>query len=81
MFRLFDVLVLTAAILALGLSAYLFIYVDKTTALYVGLWVPIILGFGIHIKLLRIVHFVRSFKFRKTSIISMASCRKYFAAK
>ena len=58
MFRLFDVLVLTAAILALGLSAYLFVYADKTTALYVGLWVPIILGFGIHIKLLRIVHFV-----------------------
>ena len=58
MFRTFDILVLSAALLALSLSAYLFLYADKTTALYVGLWVPIILGFGIHIKLLRIVHFV-----------------------
>ena len=58
MFRTFDILVLSAALLPLALSAYLFLFVDKTTALYVGLWVPIILGFGIHIKLLRIVHFV-----------------------
>ncbi len=58
MFRTFDVLVLSAALLALSLSAYLFLTADKITAVYVGLWVPIILGFGIHIKLLRIVHFV-----------------------
>ena len=58
MFRTFDILVLSAALLPLALSAYLFLFSDKTTALYVGLWVPIILGFGIHIKLVRIVHFV-----------------------
>ena len=58
MFRLFDILVLTAATLAFGLAGYLFVYSDQITALFVGLWVPIILGFGIHIKLVRIVHFV-----------------------
>ena len=58
MFRLFDVLVLSAALLAFGLAGYLFVYSDQMTALFVGLWVPIILGFGIHIKLVRIVHFV-----------------------
>ena len=58
MFRLFDILVLTAATLAFGLAGYLFVYSDQMTALFVGLWVPIILGFGIHIKLVRIVHFV-----------------------
>jgi hypothetical protein len=49
---------LIAASLAFGLAGYLFIYSDQITALFVGLWVPIILGFGIHIKLVRIVHFV-----------------------
>ena len=58
MFRLFDILVLTAATLAFGLAGYLFVYSDQMTALFVGLWVPIILGIGIHIKLVRIVHFV-----------------------
>lgn len=58
MFRLFDILVLTAATLAFCLAGYLFVYSDQITALFVGLWVPIILGFGIHIKLVRIVHFV-----------------------
>tara|TARA_Y100001935_G_C17303018_1_gene510502 strand:+ start:2522 stop:2743 length:222 start_codon:yes stop_codon:yes gene_type:complete len=58
MFRLFDILLLTAATLAFGLAGYLFVYSDQMTALFVGLWVPIILGFGIHIKLVRIVHFV-----------------------
>ena len=58
MFRLFDILVLTSATLAFGLAGYLFVYSDQMTALFVGLWVPIILGFGIHIKLVRIVHFV-----------------------
>ena len=58
MFRTFDILVLSASGLALLLSTYLYFTSDKMTALYVGLWAPIILGFGIHIKLLRIVHFV-----------------------
>ena len=58
MFRSFDILVLTSAMLSLLFSVYLFIQGDKQTALYVGIWVPSVLGFGIHIKLLRIVHFV-----------------------
>ena len=58
MFRSFDILVLSAAMFSLFFSVYLFIQGDKDTALYVGIWVPSILGFGIHIKLLRIVHFV-----------------------
>ena len=58
MFRLFDILVFITAGAAFALSAYTFVYGDRTTALYIGLWTPIILGFGIHIKLVRIVHFV-----------------------
>ena len=58
MFRSFDILVLSAAMFSLFFSLFLFIEGDKDTALYVGIWVPSILGFGIHIKLLRIVHFV-----------------------
>ena len=58
MFRLFDVLVLLSASLALCVSAYLFIQGDKATANYIGLWVLTILGFGLYFKLLRIVHFV-----------------------
>ena len=58
MFRTFDVLVLISALLSLTLSVYLFIFSDKYIALYVGIWVPSMLGFGIYVKLLRIVHFV-----------------------
>ena len=58
MFRTFDVLVLISAILSLTLSVYLFVFSDKYIALYVGIWVPSVLGFGIYVKLLRIVHFV-----------------------
>ena len=48
MFRLFDILVFITAGAAFALSAYIFVFGDRTTALYVGLWTPIILGFGIH---------------------------------
>ncbi len=58
MFRTFDVLVLISALLSLTLSVYLFVFSDKYIALYVGIWVPSMLGFGIYVKLLRIVHFV-----------------------
>ena len=58
MFRTFDILVLSSAILSLLFSVFLFVQGSKDLALYVGIWVPSILGFGIHIKLLRIVHFV-----------------------
>ena len=58
MFRSFDILILCSALLSLFFSVYLFVSGDKDTAVYVGIWVPSILGFGIHIKLLRIVHFV-----------------------
>jgi hypothetical protein len=58
MFRLFDILVLSAAGLALLFSVFIYMQGDTAMATYVGIWVPSILGFGIHIKLLRIVHFV-----------------------
>ena len=58
MIRLFDYLVFTATLLAFMFSGYLFFMVDPLTGLFVGLWSVLILGFGIHIKLLRIVHFV-----------------------
>ena len=58
MFRTFDILVLVSAILSLTLSVYLFVFSDKYIAMYVGIWVPSVLGFGIYVKLLRIVHFV-----------------------
>ena len=58
MFRLFDILVLLAALCSLFFSLFIFSTGDQTLALYVGLWVSSILGFGIYIKLLRILHFV-----------------------
>ena len=58
MFRTFDILVLVSALLSLTFSVYLFVFTEKQIAIYVGIWVPSILGFGIYIKLLRIVHFV-----------------------
>ena len=58
MFRPFDILVFSSAIISLLFSVFVYLQGDPSTAIFVGLWVPSILGFGIHIKLLRIVHFV-----------------------
>ena len=39
-------------------SIYLWLIGSQTDSIYMGVWVAILMGFGIYIKLLRIVHFV-----------------------
>lgn len=46
-----DLFILGSAILSMFLSIYLWFFVDKETGLFVGLWVPSLLGFGNYIKL------------------------------
>lgn len=46
-----DYLILGSAILSMFLSIYFWFQVDKETGLFIGLWVPSILGFGNYIKL------------------------------
>ena len=58
MFRLYDYLVLLASGMACLFSTYLFFNVAPLLGVFVGIWGVIILGFGIHVKLVRIVHFV-----------------------
>ncbi|MEX0646273.1 MAG: hypothetical protein WEA56_00290 [Balneolaceae bacterium] len=48
-----DYFILSAALIAMFLSIWLWFGVDQDAGLYVGLWVPAILGFGIYIKILR----------------------------
>ncbi len=58
MIRIYDIIVITAALTAMLFSLYLFLQVDKVNGLFMGVWVSVILCFGIYGKLLRIVHFV-----------------------
>lgn len=58
MFRLFDILILLSAFGALIFSIILYTNAAASTALYISFWAPALLGFGIYIKLIRIVHFV-----------------------
>mgnify|MGYP004019129331 FL=1 len=58
MLNRFDVLVLLASILSLFYSLYLWFEGSVQEALFVGLWVPSVLGFGIYIKLIRLRHFL-----------------------
>ena len=58
MIRAYDVLVFISAFMSFVLSVYLWYSGSKEAGLYVGIWVPSILGIGIYGKLLRIVHFV-----------------------
>jgi len=52
MFRANDYLVLAAGFLSFLLSVYLWFSGHKDTGVFVGIWVPSILSFGIYIKLL-----------------------------
>ena len=52
MFTLTDTLLFIAAFLSLIYSEVLFFTDNTTQAIFVGLWVPSILGFGIYLKLL-----------------------------
>lgn len=48
-----DYFILLAALVAMILSIWLWFGVDQDAGLYVAIWVPTILGFGIYIKILR----------------------------
>jgi len=48
-----DILILLAAFLSLIYSEFVWFKGEKDAALFVGLWVPSIIGFGIYLKLLK----------------------------
>ncbi len=48
---IFDILILIAAFSSLAYSELCWFKGEKEAALFVGLWVPSILGFGIYLKL------------------------------
>lgn len=52
-FTLTDILLLIAASLSLLFSEITFFAGHKLEAIFVGLWVPSILAFGIYLKLIR----------------------------
>ncbi len=58
MFRIYDLVVFTAAFLSFVLSIYLWFTGNKEEGQFVGIWVPSLLALGIYGKLIRIVHFV-----------------------
>lgn len=45
-----DYFILTAAVVSLALSVFLWSQGDSNGAIFVGLWVPSILGFGSYLK-------------------------------
>ncbi|RAP28972.1 hypothetical protein DID78_04290 [Candidatus Marinamargulisbacteria bacterium SCGC AG-343-D04] len=58
MFRFFDIIVLLITVVSFLFSLFLWFSGFREEGLYVGLWSTSIIGIGIYIKLLRIVHFV-----------------------
>ena len=52
-FTITDMLLFIAALLSLIFSEVLYFIGEKTDALFIGLWVPSILAFGIYLKLLK----------------------------
>jgi hypothetical protein len=48
-----DYFILSAALFSMVLSIYLWFGVDTATGLFVGIWVPSILGFGAYFKILK----------------------------
>lgn len=53
MFRLRDYLILSAAALSFLFSIYLWFNGHRDQGLFVAVWVPSILGFGIYVELRR----------------------------
>ncbi len=51
-FNLTDKLLLLAAILSLVFSEILFFQGDENQAIFIGIWVPSILCFGMYLKLI-----------------------------
>jgi hypothetical protein len=52
MFKKSDYYILSAAIISLILSIALWFTGNKDTGLFVGLWVPSIIGLGIYLKVI-----------------------------
>ncbi len=48
-----DYFILAAALVSLILSVSLWFGVDQETGLFVGIWVPSILGFGAYLKIIK----------------------------
>ncbi|MEX0823066.1 MAG: hypothetical protein WD008_01685 [Balneolaceae bacterium] len=48
-----DYFILSAAVISMILSIFLWFTVDKEAGLFVGIWVPSILGFGAYFKILK----------------------------
>lgn len=49
-FRKSDYFIISAAVVSLALSVYLWMQGESESAIFVGLWVPSILGFGNYLK-------------------------------
>jgi len=58
MLRVYDYAIMIAAFASFLFSIYLWFSGYRDEGIFVGIWVPSILGVGIYGKLLRIVHFV-----------------------
>jgi hypothetical protein len=50
--KIYDMLIMLSAVLSLVFSETLWFRGEHESAIFIGLWVPSILGFGIYIKLL-----------------------------
>ena len=50
--KFYDVLIMLSAILSLVFSETLWFRGEHESAIFIGLWVPSIMGFGIYVKLL-----------------------------
>ncbi|MDX1640336.1 MAG: hypothetical protein R3220_01470 [Balneolaceae bacterium] len=48
-----DYYILAAALISMILSICLWFLVDQETGLFVGIWVPSILGFGAYFKIIK----------------------------
>ena len=51
-FSVTDILLMTSAILSLVFSETLWFQGEKQGAIFIGIWVPSILAFGIYLKLI-----------------------------
>jgi hypothetical protein len=52
-FNIIDILVLISALSSLIFSEILFFSGEKDNAIFIGLWVPSILAFGIYLRLIK----------------------------
>lgn len=58
MLNRFDKIILISTFLSFCLSVYLYFTGQQSLGMFVGLWVPSIVGVGIFIKLIRLRHFL-----------------------